>query len=98
MEASSLLSSRGFSQEQPSETSLCLSGVEVLLLMGMPVDRLPVLSFKDRESWQTGKALHQKNKVLHRMGGNSMSIRALMVAFAILLKALDPEAAQNYLR
>ena len=65
--------------------------------MGMPVDELPVECFsnKDCRSQKLSACMCEE---LRCMGGNGMSVRAIMVAMCVLLRAMNPCAVQSYLQ
>lgn len=60
-----------------------ITGLESMILMGMPVDSLLLNKYRDR--------------VLQKLAGNSMAMRALYVAMLTALRALNPCKLREYL-
>lgn len=88
-----------------------VSGLEEMILHGMPIDALHTSDFSDRVSGREHEVRCETNglehpdysmcnrttKELRRLSGNGMSVRCVMASLAVALKSVHPKYVEAYL-
>lgn len=65
--------------------------------MGLDIEHLNLDRLSEKDSWSDEESC-SISEDLARLGGNSIHMRAALCAISVLLRALNPRSARNYLK